>query len=334
MESVTEREDEVVIYVKINDFEGLKKAQSKESHEQWQVKAPFGTIRVRKTSTGDLEPQYSMAIKTRDNNAGIQGGTETPVNITQDVFEAFKQIADNGMIKDRYCFAPTKTTIKDDSGKKNIADSELIYEVDVYPDGNGGYHPYAKIDVEINGLLDKAKETSPNVTTANLTISVSDLPFKPSEPIVGNTDNPEEKVKITRLYDQYFLTKKTIEQTGASQESETLETTNNESPEATANTEEALPTEEVVETGQEATVETPQEDEETAKPTGGMVRVVESTPKDLYGKSIPGRQSGYIVSYEYNGKTYEIELDTGIRGKDIPVTVTYSHDGVPSVSIK
>ena len=214
MESVTEREDEVVIYVKINDFEGLKKAQSKESHEQWQVRAPFGTIRVRKTSTGDLEPQYSMAIKTRDNNANIQGGTETPVNITQDVFEAFKQIADNGMIKDRYCFAPTKTTIKDDSGKKNIADSELIYEVDVYPDGNGGYHPYAKIDVEINGLLDKAKEANPNVTTANLTISVSDLPFKPSEPIVGNTDNPEEKVKITRLYDQYFLTKKTTEQTG------------------------------------------------------------------------------------------------------------------------
>ena len=112
------REDEIVIYARINDFEGLKKADSKEGQEQWQVNAPFGKIRVRKTTVGDLEGKYTQAIKTRDSQVGIAGGTELEFEVDVNVFEAFKSIADNGMIKDRYVFNASNITAMDDSGKE------------------------------------------------------------------------------------------------------------------------------------------------------------------------------------------------------------------------
>lgn len=213
MESLSEgtgikREDEIVIYARINNFEGLKKANSKESHEQWQVSAPFGKIRVRKTTMGDLEGSYTQAIKTRDNQVGIAGGTEQEFPVDANVFEAFKAISDNGMIKERFVFNATSITALDSTGKDRIDTSGMKYEVDVYPDGNGGYHPWCKIDVEVNDLLKSVADVKGTDAKIKLTLDVSILPIKATEMILGSTQDAEQKAKITQLYDTFFLAKK------------------------------------------------------------------------------------------------------------------------------
>ena len=386
------REDELVVYAKVNDFEGLKKAYSKESHEQWQVNAPFGKIRVRKTGKDGLEPVYSMAIKTRDNTSGIPGGSETEMDIDATVFEAFKVISEKGMIKDRFCFKSSRTTLKDDSGKHNLQATDLVYEVDMFPNGQGGYHDICKIDVELNDLLEKAKQANPELKEANINISISDLPFAPSNPILGNTENPEEKALITKYYDTYFLATRSNDAPAVSaapvvseppQPQENLDSPSNESPDPdvvvdqepkpdeekpTSNVTEVLEPEKPVELPQPepeptpapapaepapaepaaaATDATPPVDAQTpaaeapsapaeqpAQVATTEVKIIQPTPPELFGKSFEGTQSGYKVRYEVDGKIHEIELDIGVKGKDIPVTVTYDTSGNPKVDMK
>lgn len=387
------REDELVVYAKVNNFEGLKKARSKESHEQWQVNAPFGKIRVRKTSKDGLEASYSMAIKTRDNTAGIPGGSETEMDIDATVFEAFKVISEKGMIKDRYCFASSRTTLKDNSGKHNLQASELIYEVDMFPNGQGGYHEICKIDIELNDLLEKAKASNPELKEANITISISDLPFQPSNPILGNTENPEEKAMITKFYDSYFLAVRSNDTPAAPvvseppQPQENLDSPSNEIPDADATVvpeeskpsnvtevlephppvemppqppepepapaaEDQAPAQDPAQTPAEPTTdatatETPPESQTpaadapvdaAAQPAPAVatteVKIIQPTPPELFGKTFEGTQSGYKVRYEVDGKIHEIELDIGVKGKDIPVTVTYDATGNPKVDMK
>lgn len=390
------REDELVVYAKVNDFEGLKKAKSKESHEQWQVNAPFGKIRVRKTSKDGLEASYSMAIKTRDNTSGIPGGTETEMDIDATVFEAFKIISEKGMIKDRYCFASSRTTLKDDSGKHNLQAAELVYEVDMFPNGQGGYHEICKIDVELNELLEKAKASNPELKEANITINISDLPFQPSNPILGTTENPEEKAMITKFYDSYFLAVRSNDTVAAPvtseppQPQENLDSPSNESPDADATVAQEdpkpsevtevlephppvemppqppepepqpeptpavdqAPAQDPVQTPAEATTDasatdtppepqTPAADAPVDAATQSApavatteVKIIQPTPPELFGRTFEGTQSGYKVRYEVDGKIHEIELDTGVRGKDIPVTVTYDNSGNPKVDMK
>lgn len=398
------REDEIVVYAKIGDFEGLKQAQSKESHEQWQVSAPFGKIRVRKTTKEGLESTYSMAIKTRDSQTGVNGGSETEMDIDQTTFDSFKTISQKGMIKDRYVFPTSKITLRSDSGKKNVQVPDLKFEVDVYPDGKGGYHEWCKIDLEINSLMQAVKEIDASVDTAKLKVSVTDLPFKPADAIESGTDNQEQKDLISQLYDKYFLavrtnTPQSVEETKAAtvvdgvadtetgvdvsvvpemQEPEQVPAPTEEVVEQVINAEEpsklqepeevktdeapTKPAEAAVEpvdasadvvTPESQEVTTPVDnietidsnvtdeisgsdstEEQTVTTTGSKVKLITDAPSNIYGKTIEGTQSGYIVSYEFDGKTYEIEIGTSIRGSDIPVTITYSGDGTPSVIIK
>lgn len=198
------REDELVVYAKINNFDGLQKAQSKESHEQWQIPTPNGKIRVRKTTKDSLAPQYSMAIKVKDN---ALGGTEHEETINAETFESFKSISINGMIKDRYIFAASKVSLKTESGKQAVVEHGVLYEVDVFPKSDGtGYHDRCKIDIEVNKLLAALKAVNSSVSKANFKINVSELPFQPSDMVVGN-HNPssEQKALIDKWYKEIFL---------------------------------------------------------------------------------------------------------------------------------
>lgn len=198
------REDELVFYAKINNFEGLSKAQAKESHEQWQITSPRGKIRVRKTTKDGLAPQYSQAIKARDNPLG---GTEKEDNINEETFEAFKSIAVNGMIKDRYVFYAGKVSLKTEAGKQQVADHGVKYEIDVFPKADGsGYHDICKIDVELNSLLEAIGRVNADVKSAKFKINLSDLPFQPSNLVVGNHGTtPEQKAMIDKWYQEIFL---------------------------------------------------------------------------------------------------------------------------------
>lgn len=202
--SIGKREDELVFYAKINNFDGLAKAQSKEAHEQWQITSPRGKMRVRKTTKDGLAPQYSQAIKAKDNPLG---GSEKEDDTTEEIFEAFKAIAVNGMIKDRYVFLAGKVSLKTEAGKQLIAEHGVKYEVDVFPKADGsGYHEICKIDVELNSLMEAIKKVNPDVKSAKFKFNISELPFQPSDLVTGNHGcTPEQKAMIDKWYQEIFL---------------------------------------------------------------------------------------------------------------------------------
>lgn len=182
-------EHEHEFYVEIEDFEQLKGAKSMDLQEQWNIKvdkvpgnAARGGLRIRQVVPGDpkagpdqrpeAEPQYVLNTKV---NQGPGRRLEVPVPTTQDAFNLFAMLSDSGMIKHRYHFPV----------------GELVFEVDMFLKPEGGYHPVAKIDLEVKSMDGKIPE----------------LPVKVKSCIMGDTTDAGERKKITEYFDKYFITK-------------------------------------------------------------------------------------------------------------------------------
>ena len=204
----TKREDELVLYAKITDFEGLKAATGKESQEQWEVKSAHGRVRVRKTSKEGIDPTFDLTFKTKSSNAGIEGSLETTYDIDEAMFESFKQISENGMVKDRFFYEVAKVTVKNASGVQDIQVTDMFYETDVFFNEDGSYNENVKIDLEVNKLLDKINETHKDIGEFKLIVKVMHLPFKPKDVILSKNASESDKKIIQNLYDTVFLKKK------------------------------------------------------------------------------------------------------------------------------
>lgn len=182
-------EHEHEFYVEIDDFEQLKSAQSVDLQEQWNLKidktagnAAKGSLRIRQIYKGDVnagpgqkpsgDAQYVLNTKV---NQGIGKRTEVPVPTTEDAFDLFAMLSDSGMIKHRYHFPV----------------GELVFEVDMFLNPEGGYYPAAKIDLEVK----------------NLSGEIPELPIKVTSCIKGDTTDAAEKKKISEYFDKYFITK-------------------------------------------------------------------------------------------------------------------------------
>lgn len=193
------RERERVIYAKLSDFGQLNNAVSADFQEQWMIKIPKternsakGSIRVRKIlplvkdgeqfkgqqlpkTIGAPDPfQYVLTVKSERQ---ADDRLEVPAPVTRDMFNLFSYLAENGMIKDRYHFP--------------IEGTELVFEVDAFRKEDGSYHDWVKIDLELK----------------DITVDTPPLPFKTEEIIYDNTKDPEQKKKISELYETIFLTK-------------------------------------------------------------------------------------------------------------------------------
>lgn len=201
------REDEIVFYAKMSNPDGLKLASFKEKHEQWEIKTQKGKVRVRKTSKDGLEPTYEMTFKKKSKNAGIDGAIEQTNAIDEATFENFHQIANTGMIKDRYKFPVTSVQIKTASGVHDIEISDCFYEVDVFFNPDDTYNLYVKIDLEVNPILDILKEKMPDLGEFNLNVKIMDLPFKPVDIIINTNITDENKAQVDKLYEEVFITK-------------------------------------------------------------------------------------------------------------------------------
>ena len=58
-----------------------------------------------------------------------------------------------------------------------------------------------------------------------------------------------------------------------------------------------------------------------------LVKIESEIPDGIYS----GLWSGYIVEFEYNGDKYEAEVDRGVRGLNIPCTISVN-DGEITVN--
>jgi hypothetical protein len=188
------RERERVIYAKLSDLSELNNAVSVDSQEQWQIKLPKtdknaakGTMRVRKiipltktdkgfelTDTNEDSVQYVITVKAERK---ADDRAEVPLPASKDMFDLFKLLAENGMCKHRFHFP--------------INGTELVFEVDVYLKEDGTYYEWVKIDLEFK----------------DVPVDIPELPLKTSELIYDTTQDPEQKKKISELYETIFLKK-------------------------------------------------------------------------------------------------------------------------------
>ena len=174
-------EQEYVFYVRITNFKQLENAAHAEKHEQWQIKIPStddnagsGSIRARKVTSADGSISYELTTKSKTK----KGNIETTIPATEENFTQIAFMANSGMRKDRYTFP--------------IPNSDLSFEVDVYPDGKAGYYTWAKIDLEVKSPLS----------------SFPELPIQVEEIITPqDAETPEGQEEVSRLFDTFFLLK-------------------------------------------------------------------------------------------------------------------------------
>lgn len=174
-------EQEYVFYVRITNFKQLENAAHAEKHEQWQIKIPStddnagsGSIRARKVTSADGTISYELTTKSKTK----KGNIETTIPATEENFTQIAFMANTGMRKDRYTFP--------------IPNSDLSFEVDVYPDGKAGYYTWAKIDLEVKSPLS----------------SFPELPIQVEEIITPqDAETPEGQEEVSRLFDTFFLLK-------------------------------------------------------------------------------------------------------------------------------
>ena len=165
------------LYVRVSDLTQLERAVSKERQEQWGIKVPKtkrnaapGQLRVRR-SEKDGKVEFIMTIKAVK---GVGERRDVSMKVTEDVFDLFRTVSENGMIKDRFTFP--------------VLGTDLVYEVDMFVMPDGSYAPWAKIDLE------------------NPPAKLPPLPIMVEEMIDGKTSDPNEREKISQIYGEFFLT--------------------------------------------------------------------------------------------------------------------------------
>lgn len=176
------REKEHTVYARILDFSQLKKADKAEIQEQHIIPVESteenrgsGKIRIRKVTSRSGDVRYELTTKSDVK----EGKIEVTVPTTEENFIQFKVMASVSMFKHRYTFT--------DEG------SGLKWEVDAVPDGNGGYYPWVRAEIEVKDLKDKVPE---------FPIKTEEIIYPPE---LSETSEEEYKEKTDKLNSRFFV---------------------------------------------------------------------------------------------------------------------------------
>ena len=177
------REKEFTVFARILNFSQLKQANRAEIQEQYIIpiekteeNAGQGAIRVRKITARNGRSRYELTTK---NKMDVGDNIEVTVPTTKENFIQFKVLSTVSMLKHRYTF--------------KIKGSDKKWEVDVVPDGNGSYYPWARCEIEVDDLNDK---------------NVPELPLEVEElippPELGKLSQEEYDEKTKPIMDRFF----------------------------------------------------------------------------------------------------------------------------------
>lgn len=176
------REKEHTVYARILDFSQLKKADKAEIQEQYIIPVErteenrgSGKIRIRKVTSRSGDVRYELTTKSDVK----EGKIEVTVPTTEENFIQFKVMASVSMFKHRYTFTDE--------------DSGLKWEVDAVPDGNGGYYPWVRAEIEVKDLNDKVPE---------FPIKTEEIIYPPE---LSETSEEEYKEKTDKLNSRFFV---------------------------------------------------------------------------------------------------------------------------------
>lgn len=177
------REKEFTVFARILNFSQLKKANRAEIQEQYIIpiekteeNAGQGAIRVRKITARNGHSRYELTTK---NKMDVGDNIEVTVSTSKENFIQFKVLSTVSMMKHRYTF--------------KIKGTDKKWEVDVVPDGNGSYYPWARCEIEVDDLNDK------NVPELPLEVEELILP-----PELGKLSQEEYDEKTKPIMDRFF----------------------------------------------------------------------------------------------------------------------------------
>ena len=177
------REKEFTVFARILNFSQLKKANRAEIQEQYIIpiekteeNAGQGAIRVRKITARNGRSRYELTTK---NKMDVGDNIEVTVPTSKENFIQFKVLSTVSMMKHRYTF--------------KIKGTDKKWEVDVVPDGNGSYYPWARCEIEVDDLNDK------NVPELPLEVEELILP-----PELGKLSQEEYDEKTKPIMDRFF----------------------------------------------------------------------------------------------------------------------------------
>lgn len=146
-----------LMYLAKFDFETLKQSSvDPEKQEQYELRSPNGTIRMRRINDGEIE------LCTKTWKEGVNGRKEAEMSLppSADMFENFMTLASHGQLKVRY-FIPidgTEGAWKPDPVTEWVPpyEGKLVWEVDVFYIDRELSAPceWCKIDLEIPAGFD------------------------------------------------------------------------------------------------------------------------------------------------------------------------------------
>lgn len=183
-------EYEVEIYITGFDMDQIRSmSSSNERQEQWGIYVPKtaenaskGGVRVRKVEVDDTDVEYILTSKC---SLEERGNSEAEVSTNELMFDHFKHLADQGLIKHRFVI-PQETS----TGVK------YTLEVDVFKNKLGEMVPWLKVDAEL-----------PEGTV----LTPGDIPLKYDEIIIVTPAMKADNVngineRMGELYSKYFRT--------------------------------------------------------------------------------------------------------------------------------
>lgn len=204
-----QEENEIAIFAKIGNLDGLKDAISVE--KQIQVTAKLGLednfCRVRRSVlNNEVKYVYTFKIKNRSQLDSVTSKRENNVNVNEDFFNDFKLVADKLQDKVRYVFHSDKITLsyRENEEDKVINVPDLKYEVDVFMKADGALSEWCKIDIEVDQLMQFVDHNYPELKNVKLNIKVSHLPFEPTETFLKVDSDAAIMSRINDLYENHF----------------------------------------------------------------------------------------------------------------------------------
>jgi hypothetical protein len=204
-----QQENEITIFAKVGDFEGLKQADTFE--EQIQITAKLGlgenTCRVRRSVLNDeVKYVYTFKVKDRSEHDSVTSMREHNVDVNESFYQDFKHIADYCQDKVRYIFNSEKITFSYsvDNEDKVIEVPDIKYEVDVFKKPDGSLSEWCKIDIEVDQLMQYVDHNYPDLKNVKLNIKISHLPFKPTDSWLKVDSDAEVMGRIDTLYQNEF----------------------------------------------------------------------------------------------------------------------------------
>jgi len=174
-------EIEYLFFLKLDDFDQLQNAKSMERQEQWSIlfrqEKVENVIRTRRVQS-DGEEKFILTSKV--NFANLDGKWELEKEVERAHFEQVKELAGDGLIKERYFFP--------------VDGTDLTWEVDVFYDAQGKPVEWVKLDLEVPKRLAKL----PEFPLAH--VEVFDKQFEQR--------TPEEHQFVTDLFQNHYCVKR------------------------------------------------------------------------------------------------------------------------------